>query len=105
MGSEGVEPPPPGLKGRRATVTPRPRLRSTAGRAFDLVHRASPQWSGRPGSNRRSPAPKAGGLPLSYIPIDPFVGWVSAAPPTNRRLALEGCAALTHPTNYRNHRT
>ena len=27
-----------------------------------------------------------------------FVGWVSAAQPTGRRLAAVGCAALTHPT-------
>jgi hypothetical protein len=68
MGPEGLEPPPPGLKGRRASVTPRPRRRRPAGRAFDLDHRAIPPRSGRPDSNRRSPAPKAGGFPLSYVP-------------------------------------
>jgi hypothetical protein len=26
-------------------------------------------WSGRPGSNRRPPAPKAGTLPLRYAPL------------------------------------
>lgn len=41
MGPEGFEPPPPGLKGRCAAVTPRPRCSNTAGPAFpSLDHRS-----------------------------------------------------------------
>lgn len=67
MGSEGFEPPPSGLKVRRAAVTPRPRPEWSSGRAFDPGHRSPPSsQSGWPDSNRRSPAPKAGGLGQAF---------------------------------------
>jgi hypothetical protein len=45
MGPEGFEPPPTGLKGRRAAATPRPRAgHLLPGYAFDPDHRATPRY-------------------------------------------------------------
>ena len=68
MGPEGFEPPPTGLKGRCAAVTPRPRT-GTSCRGIRLsqtivsvLATTSVGESGRPDSNRRSQAPRACGL-------------------------------------------
>ncbi len=66
----GFEPPIVALTGRRLTVRPH-RLRSP-----------SSSQSGWPDSNRRSPAPKAGGMSrLSYIPRECPAGVEPALPP------------------------
>ena len=41
MGPEGLEPPPPGLKGRYAAVTPRPRYRSVRSICLSRLFMAS----------------------------------------------------------------
>jgi hypothetical protein len=74
VGPEGFEPPPPGLKGRCAAVTPQPRaplargmrlnrLRISMTPTSSIRRLTNVTESGRPDLNRRSPVPQTGGVP------------------------------------------
>jgi hypothetical protein len=100
MGPEGLEPPPPGLKGRCAAVTPRPRLSSVRGMRLLRADISVPSFttndgltnvreSGRPDSNRRSQAPRACGLArLSHA-----LGGCGRSPTSGGRDLARGSAA------------
>ncbi len=100
MGPEGFEPPPPGLKGRYAAVTPRPRLGSIRGRAFESnrlpVHVEPPiERTSRDGRTR------TGGLLLprqadSLFPTSRFEHFFSFRP-MRGRVAREGVEPSSSP--------
>ena len=84
MGSEGVEPPPRGLKGRRAAATPRPRVACSQDRAFSGEHGQPPPFPvGMAGLEPEISWSKAGGFPsLPHPGSDNSIG----RPDSNRRL-------------------
>jgi len=84
MGPGGLEPPPPGLKGRCAAVTPRPRASAIAGRAFDPIHGFLPPV-GTAGFEPAISRSQGGRITrLSHIPDDA---------PTMTREGVEPCLA------------
>ena len=102
MGPEGFDPPPTGLKGRRAAATPRPRTgHLVPGHAFGPGHRLRPHYIsvtelGRPDSNRRSQAPRACGLArLSHALIVP------ASSPCGNRTHLSALKGRSPRTDRR----
>jgi hypothetical protein len=108
LGPEGLEPPPPGLKGRHAAVTPRPRGSPLQGQRFSRIFISSS--SNRDGRIRTGALllprqadcqafPRPGSEPHT---LDPTLVMRSGRPDSNRRSqAPRACGLPGFPTPCR----